>query len=179
MKPYQLLLPWLLLLSACAGLPPAIENTPVVNLSYLQVSRDSDSFKDVPVRWGGVIIDVENEAQSSLMQVVYYPLDYSGRPQTQKEGEGRFVVKSAEFLDPAVYAKNKAITVVGMINGSIERTVGKRVIRVPLISATAIHRWPAYPNRYGYPNYGPYPYYGYPGYFPYYPRGFYGPYYRW
>jgi outer membrane lipoprotein len=179
MKSYQLLLPCLLLVSACAGLPPVIENAPAVNLSYLQVSRDRDSFKDVPVRWGGVIIDVENEAQFSLMQVVYYPLDYSGRPQIFKQGEGRFVVKIAEFLDPVVYVKNKTITVAGMLNGSIERTVGKRVIQVPLISATAIHLWPTNPNRYDYPNYGPYPYFGYPGYFPYYPRGFYGPYYRW
>jgi outer membrane lipoprotein len=179
MKSYQLLLPCLLLLSACAGLPPVIENAPAVDLSYLQVSRDRDSFKDVPVRWGGVIIDIENEAQFSLMQVVYYPLDYSGRPQIFKQGEGRFVVKIAEFLDPVVYTKNKTITVAGMINGSIERTVGKRVIQVPLISATAIHLWPTNPNRYGYPNYGPYPYFGYPGYFPYYPRGFYGSYYRW
>ena len=96
MKPYLLLS--CLLLSACAGLPPAIENAPAVQLSYNQVSRDINSYKDAPVRWGGVIIDVENEAQSSLMQVVFYPLDYSGRPLLHKAGEGRFVVKSPNSL---------------------------------------------------------------------------------
>ncbi|SFF05071.1 Slp family lipoprotein [Nitrosomonas sp. Nm166] len=177
MKPY-LLLPCLLL-SACVGLPPAIENAPAIQLSYNQVSRDINSYKDAPVRWGGVIIDVENEEQSSLMQILFYPLDYRGRPQLYKAGEGRFVVKSTEFLDPVIYAKDKEITVAGVIIGNIERTVGKKIIQVPLLSATAIYMWPPYRSYYDYRNYGPYPYFGYPGYYPFYRGGFYGPYYRW
>ena len=74
MKSY-LILPCLLL-SACAGLPPTIGNAPAIQLSYNQVSRDINSYKDVPVRWGGVIIDVENEERSSLMQILFHPLDY-------------------------------------------------------------------------------------------------------
>lgn len=177
MKSY-LLLPCLLF-SACTALPPAVENAPAMQLSYQQVSGDINSFKDAPVRWGGVIINVENQEHVSLMQVVFHSLDYSGRPQLHKPGEGRFVVKSAEFLDPAVYAKDKEITVAGVIAGDIERTVGKRIIQVPLLSATAIHLWPAYPNRYDHLNYGAPPYFGFPGYSPFYRGGFYGPYYRW
>lgn len=178
MKSYRLLL--CLLLSACAGLPQAVREAPVMDVSYYQVSHDINTYKDAPVRWGGVIIDVENQEHFSLMQVLYHPLDYSGRPQLHKTGEGRFVVKSVEFLDPAVYAKDKEITVAGVIQGDIERTVGKRIIQVPLLSATAIHLWPVYPNYYNYRDYGPYPYYfGYPGFSPFYRGGFYGPYYRW
>lgn len=179
MKPY-LLLPCLLL-SACAGLPSAVRDAPAVNVSYYQADRDINSYKDTPVRWGGVIVDVANETHSSLMQVLFYSLDYSGHPQLQKQSEGRFVVESPEFLDPAVYAKDKEITVAGVIKGDIERTVGKRIIRVPLLSATAIHLWPTYHNYYDYHyrGYGAYPYFGYPGFYPFYPGGFYGPYYRW
>ncbi len=166
------------LLSACTGLPANFGNVPTVQLSYQQVSSDIASYRESPVRWGGVIIDVDNEDQVSLMQVVYYPLDYSGRPQLHKPGEGRFVIKSAEFLDPAIYTKDKEITVAGVIIGNIERTVGKRVIQVPLLSATAIHLWPVYPNQYDYRGYGPYPYFGYPGFYPFYPGGIYSPYYR-
>lgn len=179
MKPNLLLL--CLLLSACMGLPSAVRNAPAVDLIYQQVSRDFDSYKDTPVRWGGVIIDVENEEHSSLMQVLFYPLDYSGRPQLHKPGEGRFVVASPEFLDPAVYTKDKEITVAGIIKGNIERTVGKRIIQVPLLSATAIHLWSIYSNQYNYRGYGPYPYFGYPaypGFYPFYPGGIYSPYYR-
>ncbi|MEK7771676.1 MAG: Slp family lipoprotein [Pseudomonadota bacterium] len=177
MRPYLLLS--CLLVSACAGLPSAVRDAPAVDVSYYQASRDIHSYKDAPVRWGGVIIDVENEAHSSLIQVLSYPLDYSGRPQLHKPGEGRFVIKSPEFLDPAVYAKDKEITVAGVIGGDIERTVGKRMIRVPLLSATAIYLWPVYHDHYDYRSYGPSPYFGYPGYYPFYRGGFYGPYYRW
>lgn len=176
MRPYLLLLS--LLLGACAGLPPAIRDVAIVDVSYRQAGRDINNYKDVSVRWGGVIIDVENEEHSSLVQVLFYPLDYSGRPQLNKSSEGRFVVKSPEFLDPAVYTKDKEITVAGVIKGDIERTVGKKIIRVPLLSATAIHLWPIYYEHYGYRGYGPYPYFGYPGY-PFYPGGYYwGGYYR-
>jgi len=177
MKLY-LLLPCLLL-SACAGLPSAVRDAPAVDVSYNQVSRDINNYKDVSVRWGGVIIDVENEEHSSLMQVLFYPLDFSGRPQLNKPGEGRFVIKSPEFLDPAVYSKDKEITVAGVIEGDIERTVGKRTIQVPLLSATAIYLWPTYYDYYDYRGYGPSPYFGYPGYYPFYWGGYYyGPY-RW
>lgn len=171
-----------LLVSACSGLPPAIQNAPFMPLSYQQVNRDIHSFKDAPVRWGGVIIEVENEAQSTLLQVIFYPLDYSGRPQLHQSAEGRFVIKSTEFLDPAVYAKDKEITAAGTITGEMALTVGKRTIRVPVLSASAVHLWPNYPDYYNQPNYPLYPYYGYPAYSPFYRGGFYGPYgpyFRW
>lgn len=166
MKPYLFLL--YLLLSACAGLPSAIENAPALPISYSQASHNTNDYKDAPIRWGGVVVSVENEAQSSLMQVLFYPLDNSGRPQLYEPVEGRFVVKSAEFLDPAIYTEDKEITVAGAISGNIERTVGERIIQVPLVSATAIHLWPAYANRYGYR-----------GYYPFYRGGLYRPYFRW
>ncbi len=176
MKRYCIILG--LLLNGCTGLPTAIQNAPYMNLSYNQVSSDSNSFKDAPVRWGGIIISVENEAQASLMQVVFHPLDFNGRPQTYHAGQGRFVIQVAEFLDPAVYAKDKEITVAGVIAGDIELTVGKRTIRVPLLTATAIHLWPIYPDYIHQPGYF-YPNYGFPAYSPFYRGGFYGPYYRW
>jgi outer membrane lipoprotein len=170
-------------LSACAGLPAAVKNVPVSNLSYKQVSADPNNYKDTPVRWGGVIIDVENEENQTLVQVLSYPLDYSGRPRTTKQSEGRFVVKSAEFLDPAVYKKDREITVAGVLEGDIERKIGKKTVRLPLLSSTAIYLWPVYqanPYGYGYGGYGGWgvsPYYGY-GYYgsPFYWGGYYRPY---
>jgi outer membrane lipoprotein len=106
-----------------------------------------------------------------LVQVLSHPLSYYGRPQLSKPSEGRFVIKSSDFLDPAVYAKDKEITVAGTLNGDIERSIGKKTIRLPLLSSTAIYLWPVFQNNpyygYGYPGYGGYgmyPYgYGYYG----------------
>jgi outer membrane lipoprotein len=172
------------LLSACSNLPPAIEDPPLYDISYSEATRNIGHFKDAPVRWGGVVIDVENEQNFSLVQVLYYPLNSYGRPVTDKANEGRFAIKSSEFLDPAVYAKDTEITVAGTLKGDIERKVGNKTLRLPLISSTVLHLWPAYTynNNYGYGGYGyggfgyGYPYYGYYGYYPYYRGGYFWPY---
>ena len=168
-----------LLLAACSNLPPAIENPPLYDISYSEATRNIANYKDAPVRWGGAVIDVENEQNFSLVQVLYYPLNSYGRPQLDRPNEGRFLIKSHEFLDPAVYTKNTEITVAGTLKGDIERTVGNKSLRLPMISAKVIHLWPAYVqgNYYGYGGFGyGYPYYGYYGYYPYYRGGFFGPY---
>ena len=142
------------------------------DISYTEATRDIAHFKEAPVRWGGVIVDVENEQKFSFIQVLYYPLNNYGRPQLDQPNKGRFLVKSPEFLDPAVYKKDKEITVSGTIKGDIERTIGNKTLRLPLISAQVMHLWPAYLPV----NYYAYPYYGYYGYYPYYWGGYYWPY---
>lgn len=169
------ILPICLLLGGCLNLPPAIQDAPIGNISYSQANKNINNYRDAQVRWGGVIIDVENEQTYSLVQIMYYPLNYYGRPQLNESNEGRFAIKSPEFLDPAIYTKNKEITIAGTVNGEIEQTIGKKTIRMPLVSASVIHLWPDAErnNYYDYGGYG----FGYP-YYPYYRGGFYGPY-RW
>lgn len=173
-----------LLLSACAGLPAAVKNVPVTDVSYSQASQNPSNYKNTSVRWGGVIIEVDNEENFTLVQVLSYPLNFYGRPQLNKHSEGRFVIKSPEFLDPAIYAKDKEITVAGTLLGDIERTIGNKTIRLPLLESKATYLWPVYQNNpyygYGYPGfggYGFYPYFGY-GYYgnPFYWGGYYRPY---
>lgn len=182
MKSFLSIIGLIFLLNGCTSLPPAVKDFSYVDVPYQSANQDINAYKDVPVRWGGVIIDVENEKDFTLVQVLYYPLDYKGYPQLNKKAEGRFVIESTDFLDPAVYAKNTEITVAGTIKGDIERTIGNKTIRVPLISAEAIYLWPrdyrySYyrDGRYAYPLY--YPYFGYYG-SPFYYWG-YGPYRYW
>ena len=149
-----------LLLGACTNMPKAIQNMNVVDITYSQASQNIESHRNAPVRWGGIIIDVENEEDFSLIQVLSYPLNFSGRPQLDDSHGGRFVIKSAEFLDPMVYAKDNQISVVGTLDGDIQRTVGKKIIQVPLIQSMGIHLWPKRQNNhYGF---GPHHYYSYP-----------------
>jgi outer membrane lipoprotein len=83
---------------------------------------------------------------------------------TDQPHQGRFVISSPEFLDPAVYEKDTQITVAGMLAGEIDRTVDKKVLHLPLLSLTTLHLWPDYTNNPMYGSYGTYnAYYGYPG----------------
>ncbi len=167
-----------LLLTACSSLPPTIENPPALDLSYGNAIQDLTRYKNQPVRWGGVVAEVENEQNASLVQVLFYPLNSYGRPMLDEQPQGRFVLKSTQFLDPLVYAKNSEITVAGSLNGSIERTIGKKVVSLPLVVATTLYLWPDYNsnNYYGYGGYG-YGGYGY-GAFPYGGFGYYSPFYN-
>jgi outer membrane lipoprotein len=156
-----------LLLNACSNLPPAIENAPAFDASYGQVIQNIDHYKTAPVRWGGVIVGVENEQNYTLLQVLSYPLNYYGRPQLNQPNQGRFLVRSTDFLDPAVYAKDKEMTVAGTVGGDVSRTIGNKVMRLPLISAAIIYLWPDYQRDYYYGGYGGFGL-GYPIGYPYY-----------
>jgi outer membrane lipoprotein len=189
MKYYFLLLIYLLL-TACSSLPPTIENPPAFDLSYSYATQDPARYKNIPVRWGGVIAEVDNQQNASLVQVLSYPLNSYGRPMLDEKPQGRFVIKSTQFLDPLVYSKNSEVTVAGQLTGTIDRTIGKKTMTLPLVSSTTLYLWPVYTysDYYGYGGYG-YPYGGYGGfgyYSPYYYgyprygwRGGYYPYYGW
>lgn len=103
----KLLFLFILMLGSCATMPKAIQNINVVNITYFQANQNIDKYKNVPVRWGGIIIDVENEIDFSLVQILFYPLNYSGRPDLAKIHGGRFVIKSSGFLDPVYMPKIK------------------------------------------------------------------------
>lgn len=176
MKPFILLL--YLFLVACSNIPTNIENPPTFDLSYNYAAQDSERFKKLPVRWGGVIAAVENEANASYLQILSYPLNYHGRPLLNETPRGRFVVKSKQFLDPLLYQKNAEITVAGIFMGKIDKTLDKKVLSLPLVESATLYQWPQYtpyPTPYFYGGYGyggwsgfgyysPFYYYGFPRY---------------
>ncbi|MDT8364066.1 MAG: Slp family lipoprotein [Nitrosomonas sp.] len=172
----------LVFLGACGSMPPAIRDFSAIDMPYQLASQNTDSYQGTPIRWGGTVIEVENETDSSLVQILYYPLDRNGFPQTNQPSEGRFAVRTSDFLDPAILAKNSKVTVIGTLAGGAERTIGNKLIHIPLILSEGIYLWPKDYDvnrtyRYGrYPyNYYPYPYFGY---HPFFSRGgYYGP--RW
>lgn len=132
-----------LLLSACSSLPPVIKDARVTDITYDQASEDLDGYKNSLVRWGGVIVSVENNENSSLMRVMYYPLDNYDRPQLNEPSAGRFVIRSQEYLNPERYSVDREVTVLGVIDSDIGSTVGSNTRDwVPLIKSTAIHLWP-------------------------------------
>ena len=141
MKPYLLML--CLLLGSCTSLPQTMKGH-MKDIPYAEVNGKVNHSSNVPVRLGGIIVDVVNEESFSLVQVLFHPLNYFGRPQLYKPAEGRFFIKSTEFFDPLVYTNNTEITVVGTLNGDIERKIGKRIIQIPLILSKNIYLWPKY-----------------------------------
>lgn len=161
----------ILFLHACSNLPANIKNPPNVDIQLHHVTN-SNNYQNYPVRWGGTIIDVENNANETKIQILFYPLNYYGRPKLNNPSSGRFLTISKQFLDPAIYAKGTEITVVGTLQGTLEKMIGKKIITEPIVAIDSHYVWPQYPknyyrsidcysNRYRYPYYRYYPYYPY------------------
>lgn len=174
----------LLILWALAGIgcsssvPPAIRGDvpgPALQpLSVAQVQRGAEAYSGQRVRWGGSIIALRNLPRSTEIEVLSRPLANDGEPRTNSDGEGRFIARVPEFIDPAEYAKDRLLTVVGEIDGIETRDVGEYPYRYPVVAVSSRYLWPMadsyrYPAGYAFP-------YGYPWYSGYYGYGgWYGP----
>lgn len=169
------------LLSGCAGnIPDRIRLSPAYNIKVKQVQAAPKRYLDAQVRWGGEIISIENKQSETWFEVLARPLDSGGYPAGEGATEGRFLARMPGFLDPAVYAPGRELTVSGRLQSTITRLVGEFSYRFPLVSIEDAYLWPlrkdVYDQRYNSPWNDPFydsfyapwypPYYG-DSYYPY------------
>jgi len=126
----------------------------------------TDDYKGRIVIVGGYILETVNEPEGSWLTVLQAPLDSLNRPESSDLSEGRFLVWSAEFLDPVVYSKERRITVGGQVIGNQQRKLGSLTYQYPVVEAKEIHLWSKEGTYMGpyYPYYDPWihPWYRYP-----------------
>jgi outer membrane lipoprotein len=114
------------------------------SISFRDLREDPEHYKGRWVMAGGAIIDVKNIKEGSFLEVLQRPLDGRGEPLRTDATEGRFLVFSEQFLDPAVYPRGRAITVVAEVAGKKVLPLGDIEYRYPLLNARAIHLWEPY-----------------------------------
>ena len=155
-------------LAGCSSIPDSIQvakDTPLIPYEQVMVNPEASHNKDV--RWGGVIANVENLPEQTMLELVHYPLRNYGRPVVGDESTGRFRVYVNSFLDPMVYEPGRVMTFIGKVSGSELDAVGEHEYLFPIVSAEGFylwkdiqrveittHSWPYYHGWYGY--------YGYP-----------------
>lgn len=152
------------LTGACTSKPvlPVPDNNPPV----VAVQENVDAYKDKYVTWGGIILDTQPGQNLTEIMILSKRLTSSTRPVEQDQSLGRFIAQSKQFLDPALYAKNREITVHGKITGQEKRKVGDYEYNYPIVDVESLYLWPPRPepDPYWYdPWYGPW-YYPYPYY---------------
>ena len=159
---------FILFLSACSGLPHPMRDNSYATTHLSLVKTNITAYKDMPLRWGGTIINVVNEKDSSQIQALFYPINSYGRPRVDRKTEGRFAMTSPEFLDPAIFKEGTEFTVTGILSGEVQQQIGKKTLNLPLLTIEQIHLWPAQQQQddrfYPYPRYY-YPYYRYGPYY--------------
>lgn len=138
-----LLLP---LLAGCSSVPERIR-TPLDGAATLQQVRQAPQrFTGTTVRWGGTIARVENQPDATLVEIVARELYRDGEPKRVDRSEGRFIARISGFLDPAIHAIGRRLTLVGTLRGEIEGKIGAMNYRYPLLDAEAHYLWPLPPE---------------------------------
>lgn len=168
-----------LLLAACAIQPPEVINQGTISpLTVPQVREAAaDAFAGSVVRWGGVITDVENLSDQTLVEVVSHTLGKDGKPDSEGSSDGRFIARFKGFVEPLTYKSGALLTVVGKLaDKAIVRPIGDFEYSFPVVNVSGAYLWSAdsdtrvyIPPPWWY--YDPWPYYPhyYPYRWPYYP----------
>jgi|GEM_PF-750460 len=90
---------------------------------------------------GGRIVETTPSATGTEIMVLQLPLGTVDKPALDKASEGRFLIVSPEFLDPAAYRKLTLITVVGEVTGHEVRPVGDYAYTLPILRPIEIKQW--------------------------------------
>jgi outer membrane lipoprotein len=163
------------LVAGCAtAFPDAVMRTVDTRITVDELLRDPAARKGARVILGGDILAVQPRSGLTEIEILARRLRGDDSPERSDRSPGRVLLHTAEFLDPAVYAPGRRITVIGEVTGVEERKIGEVPYRYPVITVERIRLWPQDvvlgPAYYPYPwGFGPY------GYGPYYDPFYIGP----
>jgi outer membrane lipoprotein len=135
------------------------------DLTFPMVLEKPMAYVGSTVIWGGEIIKTTILKDATEILVLEIPLDYWGKPQSAGASRGRFIARSSQFLDPALYKEGKKITVAGEVTGKKTRPLGETEYTYPVVRAREVNLWestryrPYYDDYYGGPHFGGF--YGY------------------
>jgi outer membrane lipoprotein len=138
-----------LLLSGCATYPEVVkvpEGTNLVAFATVSESNSNSNNLGQQARWSGVIASVTNLTNQTRLEVLYYPSESNGRPKVNGEPQGRYRVYVDKFLEPEVYKKGKAITVLGNIKSSEMAKIGEYEYEYPTLEKSTLYLWPKRKN---------------------------------
>ena len=138
--PMVILMGWVV---GCAGgISEQARSKVTYSGAFQALQQAPDKAAGEIVMLGGKIIEVQPMGDQTELTVLQLPLNASDRPTDSDQSEGRYIVRSEGFLDPAIYPAGTLITVVGQVQGGEERTIGKMPYRYPVIVPEEIKKWP-------------------------------------
>jgi|WetSurMetagenome_2_1015567.scaffolds.fasta_scaffold118560_2 outer membrane lipoprotein len=108
---------------------------------FNSVQQQPDTHKGEIVMWGGRIIETLNKDGSTELLVLQLDLTDQNFPIDNDKSQGRFMIRSSQFMDPAIYPEGTLVTVVGRIDGSETRPIGEMPYAYPAINVIEIKKW--------------------------------------
>ena len=132
-----------LLLAGCAHvISRGVLKEVDTSVSFAQLSKDPEAYQGKTVLLGGDVIETQNLSDKTLVVVLQRPLDRRGEPSAGDVSEGRFIITTPGFLDPAIYGSGRKITVAGTVVGKEVRPLGEIKYTYPIIKKRELYLWP-------------------------------------
>lgn len=133
-----------LLVAGCARppFPEALTRSVNRSLSLGQIRADPPAYRGAQVILGGEILATVPRPGATEIEVLARRLDASDAPEPSDRSAGRFLARASDFLDPAIYARGRRITVLGTVAGVEERPVGELPYAYPIVTVERIKLWP-------------------------------------
>lgn len=110
-------------------------------ITVVQVASDPAPFIGKKVLWGGIIVSSENLAKETRLDIVEIPLTKVMRPGNPDRSRGRFIALHKGFLDTAIYANGREITLAGEIAGTRKGKIGEMDYTFPVLKGIKLHLW--------------------------------------
>jgi outer membrane lipoprotein len=139
-------------------------------ITFRDVLRDPDAYRNQMVIWSGVIVKSENTKEGTLIEVLQKATDSRGKPLDVDKSGGRFLALHSEYLDTAIYSKGREVTIAGKVLEKRVLPLGEIEYAYPLALIKEVYLWkPVSEDRWGHPYWWYYPHWWrYPYWHPYY-----------
>jgi outer membrane lipoprotein len=134
----------LITLAGCSSSPKVASD---VDRSLTPKEAVTSAGAERVLQWGGVIIETQNLADTTELQILAYPLKSNGKPDVEASPEGRFIAQQAGYLETVDYAKGRHVTVTGSFSQVRSGEVGSSPYEFPLLLADEIVLWPKQQTR--------------------------------
>jgi outer membrane lipoprotein len=111
-------------------------------LALTQLRAAPEAYRDRTMIVGGDILRTSQAQEGTLLEVLHKPLDAADRPLLTDHSAGRFLVYCDTYLDPAIYAPGRTVTVAGRVLGTRTDKVGDIDYVYPLLACLQLYLWP-------------------------------------
>lgn len=128
-------------LSGCVTIPASIRGTsPTPQEDLVRVMAAPSLYIGQEARFGGKVIDVQNQPGKTRLEIASVPLDSGARPILGAASTGRIYADVNAFLDPVNF-RNTLVTVVGPITGTEEAKIGNAPYKFLVMQVNGYKRW--------------------------------------
>ncbi|EKY3194688.1 Slp family lipoprotein [Cronobacter turicensis] len=130
-----------LLLGGCVSVPDAIKGTsPTPQQDLVRVMNAPQLYIGQEARFGGRVVNVDNQQGKTRLEIATLPLDSAARPLLGQPSRGRIYADVNGFLDPVDF-RNQLVTVVGPITGTVEDKIGSSPYKFMVMQVNGFKRW--------------------------------------